>query len=178
MKATGWNFASHSYGHINITKASLAAIKADAARWDADVKPIVGPTKEIIFAFGADISDTTPYSMRNPKYAFLHGVEGFDFFRERRRLALELDPVLARVYASGADQHRRHRTRRGAGREVLGALELLRSRRDARPGSSLTAVPCAGARMAGPRGRCDVAGRCPGRRPWARRSDAIAAGRC
>ena len=80
MKATGWNFASHSYGHINITKASLAAIKADAARWDADVKPIDGPTKEIIFAFGADISDTTPYSMRNPKYAFLHGVEGFDFF--------------------------------------------------------------------------------------------------
>lgn len=80
MKASGWNFASHSYGHINITKASLAAIKADAARWDADVKPIVGPTKEIIFAFGADISDTTPYSMRNPKYAFLHDVEGFDYF--------------------------------------------------------------------------------------------------
>ncbi|WP_322613228.1 polysaccharide deacetylase family protein [Dermacoccus abyssi] len=80
MKASGWNFASHSYGHINITKASLATIKADAARWDADVKPIVGPTKEIIFAFGADISDTTPYSMRNPKYAFLHNVEGFDYF--------------------------------------------------------------------------------------------------
>lgn len=80
MKATGWHFASHSYGHIDVKKASLAAVKADAARWDADVKPIVGATKEIIFAFGADISDPRPYSNDNPKYAFLHGVEGFDYF--------------------------------------------------------------------------------------------------
>lgn len=80
MKKAGWNFASHSYGHINFTKDSPSTIAADAKRWDADVKPIIGATKEIIYPFGADISDVTPYSEKNPKFHLLHDVEGFDYF--------------------------------------------------------------------------------------------------
>lgn len=80
MRAEGWNFASHSYGHIDFTKSSLAQIKADSAKWDADVRPVVGATPELVFPFGADISEATRYSQANQKYAFLHDVEKFDYF--------------------------------------------------------------------------------------------------
>lgn len=80
MKKAGWNFASHSYGHINFTKDAPSTIAADAKRWDADVKPIIGATKELIYPFGADISDVAPYSEKNPKFHLLHDVEGFDYF--------------------------------------------------------------------------------------------------
>jgi hypothetical protein len=80
IKAEGWNFASHTWGHINTTRASLAFIQADAARWDAEVRPLIGRTQELIFPFGADISGITPYSAANAKYEFLHRVEHFNYF--------------------------------------------------------------------------------------------------
>lgn len=80
IKAEGWHFASHTWGHINATNDSLGAVQRDAARWDAEVRPLIGDTHELIFPFGADISDVTPYSPANAKYEFLHGVEHFDYF--------------------------------------------------------------------------------------------------
>ena len=80
MKAQGWHFASHSWGHIDMTTSSPDAIRADAQLWDAEVRPIVGDTPEIVFAFGADIADATPYAAGNPKFDILHGAEKFDYF--------------------------------------------------------------------------------------------------
>lgn len=80
LKANGWNFASHSWGHINMTRSGVGLIKADAGRWDREVRPIVGDTDELVFPFGADVSDVKPYSDANPKVAFLHGTEKFDYF--------------------------------------------------------------------------------------------------
>ncbi|PRZ40516.1 hypothetical protein CLV47_11649 [Antricoccus suffuscus] len=80
LKAEGWNFASHTWGHINMTKSSLGWITTDAKLWDTEVRPIVGDTHELIYPFGADISSVTPYSNANPKFAFLHGTEGFQYF--------------------------------------------------------------------------------------------------
>ncbi|MCH8614152.1 polysaccharide deacetylase family protein [Arsenicicoccus dermatophilus] len=80
MKRNGWQFASHSWGHINMTRSDLGRIKADAARWDAEVRPILGDTPLMIYPFGADIGDASPYSPGNPKFAFLHGTEKFDYF--------------------------------------------------------------------------------------------------
>lgn len=79
MKATGWNFASHSYGHKNYTKLSAAQIQSDMGRWLNDVPPVIGPTNMLIYAFGADISDIKRYVPANPKYAYLQSV-GFDYF--------------------------------------------------------------------------------------------------
>lgn len=79
IKAEGWNFASHTWGHINMTRASMAAIRRDTRRWDSEVRPLVGRTHELIFPFGADISGVTPYSPANAKYAYLHGVEHFNY---------------------------------------------------------------------------------------------------
>ena len=80
MRADGWRFASHSWGHINFTTDSVASLRADAQRWRTEVEPIVGETKELIFPFGADISGMTPYGEANPKYALLHNEFGFDYF--------------------------------------------------------------------------------------------------
>ena len=80
IKDEGWNFASHTWGHINMTRDSLATIRSDAERWDDEVRPLIGRTHELIYPFGADISDVTPYSTANAKYVFLHRVEHFDYF--------------------------------------------------------------------------------------------------
>ncbi len=80
LKAEGWQFASHTWGHINLTTAPLSHIKADARLWDTEVRPIVGPTDELVYPFGADISGMAKYSPDNKKYAFLRGAAGFDYF--------------------------------------------------------------------------------------------------
>jgi hypothetical protein len=80
LKAEGWQFASHSWGHINMTTSPLSWIEADARRWDAEVKPLVGATDEFVYPFGADISGITPYSSLNAKFRFLHDTEGYDYF--------------------------------------------------------------------------------------------------
>ena len=80
IKANGWKFASHSWGHINMTRSGLGRIKDDAGRWDREVRPILGDTDLMIYPFGGDVSDAKPYSDANPKVAFLRGTEKFDYF--------------------------------------------------------------------------------------------------
>lgn len=77
LKDDGWEFASHSWGHINFTKSSPERIKQDTQRWKKDVQPIVGPTNLLIYPFGADISGLPPYS--GAKYNYLKQA-GFDFY--------------------------------------------------------------------------------------------------
>jgi hypothetical protein len=53
IKELGWRFASHSYGHLNIQKASAAALLNDLKLWDKEVKPILGETDLYIYPYGA-----------------------------------------------------------------------------------------------------------------------------
>jgi hypothetical protein len=70
MKKDGWEFASHSWGHINFTQSPVEKIKADTQRWKKDVQPIIGPTNLLIYPFGADLTGIEQYS--GPKYDYLH----------------------------------------------------------------------------------------------------------
>ncbi len=79
IKDSGWEFASHSWGHINVLESSLERIKTDNAKWQKWVAPLIGGTDTIIFAFGADIGSWHPYSYENPKYEYLKS-QGFNFF--------------------------------------------------------------------------------------------------
>lgn len=79
MKENGWEFASHTWGHMNVTEASLERIQTDTEKWMNYVKPIVGDTNVIIFAFGADIGDWQAYTSDNEKFNYLKNV-GFDIF--------------------------------------------------------------------------------------------------
>ena len=53
LKATGWIFASHSYGHIDLTKRSTAQAQVDTQKWLAEATPIIGPTDVYVYPFGA-----------------------------------------------------------------------------------------------------------------------------
>ncbi len=79
MKAEGWEFASHTWGHINPRNVSMESLERDSSRWRDWVEPIVGPTDVLIFAFGADIGDWQPYTMANPLYAHYKSM-GFNIF--------------------------------------------------------------------------------------------------
>ncbi|MDY7224188.1 polysaccharide deacetylase family protein [Halalkalibacterium halodurans] len=56
LKETGWTFGSHSYGHIDIGKASLKQVKRDTKRWKNEVEIITGSTPLYFFPFGSRVS--------------------------------------------------------------------------------------------------------------------------
>ncbi|MCH4039862.1 MAG: polysaccharide deacetylase [Lachnospiraceae bacterium] len=70
LKAEGWTFASHTYAHWNASEKTADELKADNERWMTVNHNIVGDIDKIIFAFGGDIQDATPYTTDNPKFAY------------------------------------------------------------------------------------------------------------
>ena len=79
MKAEGWEFASHTWGHISPSARGLEATMTDTERWLNNVAPIVGATDIIIFAFGADIGGWEPYTSDNELFTYFKG-KGFSIF--------------------------------------------------------------------------------------------------
>ena len=53
LETTGWSFASHTYGHINLGADSVATIAADTAKWKAAARGLLPPTDMLIYPFGA-----------------------------------------------------------------------------------------------------------------------------
>lgn len=70
MKANGWEFASHTWGHKNASESSAAELRTDNEKWEAYVAPILGKTDMIVFAFGADIGNWEGYSLNEEKFAY------------------------------------------------------------------------------------------------------------
>ena len=79
MKAEGWEFASHTWGHKNVASISLKDLKRDTKKWKKYVAPVLGKTDMIIFAFGADIGSWEGYSSDNAKYEFYKS-QGYRYF--------------------------------------------------------------------------------------------------
>ena len=79
LKAQGWTFASHTYGHRDARESTLEQLKADHERWKIAVGQFIGETDKIIFAFGADIGYVGGYTADNEKYQYFRK-EGFNTF--------------------------------------------------------------------------------------------------
>ena len=87
MKAEGWKFASHTWGHMrmeDVVDKSTGSINGerftrDTSWWEAEVKPIIGDTDIIIFAFGSDIGSWRGYTETNDAYKYLKS-HGFSYF--------------------------------------------------------------------------------------------------
>lgn len=60
LTATGWTFASHSYGHIDMRKASLPVATRDTERWLAEATPVLGRTDVYVYPFGAEPPLSSP----------------------------------------------------------------------------------------------------------------------
>lgn len=80
MKANGWEFASHTWGHLRVGAKSLETLKADNERWMNNVAPVVGETDCIIFAHGEDLEDWGDYdTANNAKFQYFHE-NGYNIF--------------------------------------------------------------------------------------------------
>lgn len=78
LKEEGWEFASHSWGHKNMTTISMDTLKRDTQRWLKEVEPLIGPTDILVFPFGNDIENTVgKYS--SEKYQYLKK-KGFNIY--------------------------------------------------------------------------------------------------
>lgn len=93
MKAEGWKFASHTWGHMNMSTVVTSSgnelngkiqgdrFKRDTEWWMREVSPIIGPTDIIIFAFGADIGTWRTYNYFGENEAFMYLKSlGFDYY--------------------------------------------------------------------------------------------------
>ncbi len=77
----GYEFASHSWGHINFTERSLEDLTRDTERWKRNVEPLLPESCDILlYPFGADIKDWHAYDeASDAKYQMLHD-SGFRYF--------------------------------------------------------------------------------------------------
>ena len=78
LKEEGWEFASHTWGHLSVTDKPVETLKADNEKWVATVEPIVGKVDTIIFAHGNDIGSWEGYD-GNEQYAYYNSV-GYHFY--------------------------------------------------------------------------------------------------
>ena len=82
LKEDGYEFASHSWGHINFSERTAADIEKDTDRWERNVEPLLpDPCDILLYPFGADIGDWHPYQAggENGKYDLLEKA-GFRYF--------------------------------------------------------------------------------------------------
>ncbi len=79
MKANGWEFASHTWGHLRVGDISLERLQADTQRWRTNVEPLVGPTDTIIFAHGQDLGNWGNYDESDAKYQYMRE-QGYSIF--------------------------------------------------------------------------------------------------
>ena len=79
LKATGWEFASHTWGHHSVPSLSVEKLKVDSEKWKNYVEAIVGPTDMMLFPNGSDFSELGNYDESNGHYAYLTGM-GFRMF--------------------------------------------------------------------------------------------------
>lgn len=79
MKENGWEFASHTWGHASVGESSLTRLQTDTQKWKANVEPLVGETKTIIFAHGTDLQNAGAYSESNEKYQYFRS-QGYRVF--------------------------------------------------------------------------------------------------
>ena len=79
IKEQGWEFASHTWGHMHVGDASMERLQADTEKWENYVKPLVGETDTIIFAHGQDLDGWQGYAADNEKFNYLKS-KGFNFF--------------------------------------------------------------------------------------------------
>ncbi|MCL5676920.1 MAG: hypothetical protein M1602_03490 [Firmicutes bacterium] len=111
LKATGWAFASHGWGHLPLARISQAVLERDTRRWEDQVEPLVGPTPIYVFPHGSRVpaSDTrmrylmdrgfrvflsvgpSPYLEATPNYLLMdrRHVDGMAL-RTQRKLLLPL----------------------------------------------------------------------------------------
>ena len=77
MKANGWEFASHTWGHQDVAGTGLEKLQEDTRKFKENVDPLIGGTDIIIFAFGTDLTQVEDYS--GDKFSFFKS-QGYNYY--------------------------------------------------------------------------------------------------
>lgn len=78
LKEEGWEFASHTWGHLSVTDKTVDELRTDNEKWVSTVEPIVGKVDTIIFAHGNDIGSWEGYD-GNEQYDYYNSA-GYHFY--------------------------------------------------------------------------------------------------
>lgn len=80
LKENGWEFASHTWGHVRVGDRSLEGIQRDTEKWKTNVEPLVGETDIITFAHSQDLQEEAgAYAEANEKYQY-YKEQGYHIF--------------------------------------------------------------------------------------------------
>ena len=79
MMDNGWEFASHTWGHLHIRDVGMERLQRDTTKWMENVAPLIGGTDTIIFAHGQDLGGWGRYDESDEKYQYLRD-QGFNVF--------------------------------------------------------------------------------------------------
>ncbi len=79
MKEDGWEFASHTWGHMTVPSSDMDRVTTDTGKWKAYVESIVGKTDVLIFPNGSDLAGTENYDSSIERFNYLVS-EGFHIY--------------------------------------------------------------------------------------------------
>ncbi len=79
LKADGWTFASHTWGHIHIGEVDMQRLQTDTEKWLQYVEPLVGDVDIIIFAHGQDLAAWNEDYGSAEKFTYLKS-QGFNIY--------------------------------------------------------------------------------------------------
>ena len=80
LKDSGWEFASHTWGHRTVPKLTMEELEFDMGHWHQEVEPILGPTDMLIYPFGADVTGPGKYTADNERYRYFRELGYRSFF--------------------------------------------------------------------------------------------------
>lgn len=126
LKEDGYEFASHSWGHINFTDRTLESIQIDTDKWKRNVEPLLPEACEtLIYPFGADIADYHDYTHDNGKYNYLESV-GFRYYCnvDSRRIWMQYGDTFYRQARRNFDGYRLYESFSGAKDRVSDLIDV------------------------------------------------------
>lgn len=78
LKETGWYFASHTWGHIDLSVSSLSRVQNDTQKWMDEVGSLVGETTLLLYPYGGR-ADGNDVKQSGPAFTYLQE-QGFRVF--------------------------------------------------------------------------------------------------
>ena len=79
VRADGWTFASHTWGHVRVGDVDMERIRTDTDKWLTYVKSLLGECDIIIFAHGQDLAAWNEDYASSEKFQYFKSV-GFNIF--------------------------------------------------------------------------------------------------
>jgi hypothetical protein len=96
LVADGWVIASHTYGHIDLSRDSLSTIQTDTERWLAAARGLLGPVHILVYPFGARPSPAGRELLRDDGFTVQYDIDVI-----ARRIVVDGVVVMSRRHIDG-----------------------------------------------------------------------------